>query len=205
MLATGAARKNRPLTERGEALVGVTSDLNAVDRCGSVVVSPPKWRALWTRSHSEQLVHDQLAAKGFSPFLPKMNVWSRRGGVQHLIQVPMFPGYLFLNHEMDKAAYLKVCQARGLVRVLGDRWDCLAEIPEREISGIQALAASGEHVMPHAYLQEGRRVRIVRGPLAGVEGRLVDTQSERGVLVLSIELLQRSVSVSVDYTSVEPA
>jgi transcription antitermination factor NusG len=150
-------------------------------------------------------VYDQLAARGFTPFLPKMTVWSRRGGVQHLIHVPMFPGYLFLNHELDKAAYLKVCQARGLVRVLGDRWDCLAEIPEREITAIQLLAASGEHILPHPYLQQGRRVRIVRGPLKGVQGVLTDTQSNRGVLVLSIELLQRSVSVSVDCTNVEPA
>jgi transcription termination/antitermination protein NusG len=169
------------------------------------VATSTKWRALWTRSHSEQLVHDQLAAKGFTPFLPKMTIWSRRGGVQHLIQVPMFPGYLFLDHEMDKAAYLKVCQVRGLVRVLGDRWDCLAEIPEREMTGIRLLAASGDCVLPHPYLTEGRRVRIMRGPLAGVEGRLMQSQSSRGVLVLSIELLRRSVSVSVDCTNVEPA
>jgi transcriptional antiterminator NusG len=183
------------------------------DSCGpgvsapfdSAVPSPSKWRALWTRSHSEQLVHDQLAAKGFRPFLPKMQVWSRRGGVQHVIDVPMFPGYLFLNHEMDKSAYLKVCQARGLVRVLGERWDCLAEIPDRQIDAIRTVTAAGERVLPHAYLTAGRRVRILRGPLKGVEGSLVQTHATRGLLVLSIELLQRSVSVSVDCTNVEPA
>lgn len=167
--------------------------------------SAPKWRALWTRSHSEQLVHDQLAAQGFSPFLPKVAVWSRRGGVRHLIHVPMFPGYLFLQHEMGKTAYLKVCQARGLVRVLGERWDRLAEIPADEIGPIRILSEAGEPALPHPYLKEGRRVRVIRGPLTNVEGLLVETRAERGLVVLSIELLQRSVSITIDCTDIEAA
>jgi transcriptional antiterminator NusG len=164
-----------------------------------------KWRALWTHSHSEQLVHDQLASKGFRPFLPKIQVWSRRRGEQRTIQVPMFPGYLFLNHDLDKSAYLKVCQVRGLVRILGERWDRLAEIPDAQIDTVQRVAAAGQRVMPHPYLTEGRRVRIVRGPLCGVQGLLVEADSNAGTLVVSIELLQRSVSVGVDCTDVEPA
>jgi transcriptional antiterminator NusG len=165
----------------------------------------PKWHAIWTRSHSEQLVHDQLVGLGFHPLLPKIEMWSRRGGVKHLIHVPMFPGYLFVHHALDKMAYLKVCGVRGLVRILGDRWDCLAEIPEDQVDAIQRLAASGERVLPHPFLTEGCRVRIVRGPLAGVHGFLIEAKCNKGVLVLSVELLQRSVSVAVDCTDVEPA
>jgi transcription antitermination factor NusG len=165
----------------------------------------PKWHALWTRSHSEQLVHDQLVGLGVCSFLPKVEMWSRRGGVKHLIQVPMFPGYLFVHHALDKVAYLKVCAVRGLVRVLGERWDRLAEIPAEQVDAIQRLAAGAERVLPHPYLREGRRVRIVRGPLASVEGFLVEVKSNRGLLVVSIELLRRSVSVVVDCTDVEAA
>jgi transcription termination/antitermination protein NusG len=177
-------------TEGGEALLETTG---------------AKWRALWTHSHSEQLVHDQLAAKGFQPFLPKMEIWSRRRGEQHPIRVPMFPGYLFLNHTLDKAAYLQVCQVRGLVRVLGERWDRLAEIPDSQIDAVQRVAGAGRRVLPHPYLAEGRRVRILRGPLRGVEGLLTSADSAAGTLVVSIELLQRSVSIDIDCTDVEPA
>jgi hypothetical protein len=58
----------------------------------------PLWYALYTRSHCEQLVRDQLAAKGFHVFLPKIDVWSQRAGKGHLISVPMFPGYRNLSH-----------------------------------------------------------------------------------------------------------
>jgi transcription antitermination factor NusG len=70
-------------------------------------------------------------------------------------------------------------------------------IPEEEIAAIQAALASGSAVKPCPYLKEGQRVRIEQGALEGVEGMLVREKSDWRV-VLSIELLQRAVSVEVD-------
>jgi transcriptional antiterminator NusG len=164
------------------------------------------WHALWTRSHCEQLVHDQLLQKGFCVFLPEIDVWSRRRGVQRLIRAPMFPSYLFLllRSPVDKAAYVEVCKVRGLVRVLGERWDRLAAIPSEEMMGIETVAAARQRVFPYPYLKEGQRARISKGPLAGIEGILVEAKPQRGLLILSVHLLQRSVAVSVDSTEVEP-
>jgi transcription termination/antitermination protein NusG len=172
---------------------------------GGEALTAPQWYALWTHSHAEQLVHDQLAARGFTPFVPQMDVWSRRRGVRHRIRVPMLPGYLFLRAVLDKAAHVRVLGTRGLVRVLGDRWDCLAVIPDAEVEAIQRVSAAGQAALPHPYLREGRRARILHGPLAGLEGILTADRSDRGLLVLSVELLRRSVAVTVDCTDVEPA
>src|SRR5499426_2395848 len=98
-----------------------------------------QWYALYTRSHCEQLVYEQLAARGFSVFLPKLDVWSRRGGVRHRIAMPMFPSYLFVHHIMDKLGFIDVAKARGLVRILGGRWDRLSPVPETEINAIQRV------------------------------------------------------------------
>lgn len=163
------------------------------------------WHVIWTRSHCEQHVYEQLAAKGFQLFLPKINVWSRRGGQRHLIHVPMFPGYFFLHHAMDKATCIEVAKARGLVRLLGERWDRPAAVPDEEVEAIQKVTDARLPALPHPYLREGHRVRITRGPLADVEGILVRSKPNKGLLVLSIELLQRSVAVEVDSTLVVPA
>lgn len=112
----------------------------------------------------------------------------------------MFPGYLFLHDAMDKASYIEVRQTKGLVCVLGERWDRLAVISDHEIAGIQAVCQSGLPVRPHTFLREGQRVRIHRGPLADVEGILVRQKPNSGLLVVSVELLQRSVAVEVDCT-----
>jgi len=165
----------------------------------------PAWHALWTRSHCEQLVHDQLAAKGFDLFLPMIDRWSRRGGLRHRIRIPMFPGYVFLHGVADKASYIEVVKARGLVRVLGERWDQLATVPARELEAIRRIVDAGVPALPYAYLREGQRVRITRGPLTDVEGILVRTKPNRGLLVVSVELLQRSVAAHVDCTWVVAA
>jgi transcriptional antiterminator NusG len=163
------------------------------------------WYALWTHSHCEQLVRDQLLRAGYRAFLPTVDVWSRRRGVRRLIDVPMFPGYLFLRHAIDKKSYCEVSRVRGVVRVLGERWDSLARIPDEEMESIERIAMAREPVLPYPYLKEGRRVRIVAGPLAGLEGILVKSRLDKGLLVLSVHLLQRSVAMSVDATAVAPA
>jgi transcriptional antiterminator NusG len=159
-----------------------------------------KWYALWTKSHCEQLVFDQLAAKGLQLFLPKIEAWSRRDGVRRRIPVPMFPGYLFLHHAMDSNSYIEVLKTRELVRILGDGRDCLAAIPDAEIEALQKVVQAGLPALLYPYLRAGQRVRITKGPLAGVEGILVHTKPNKGLLVLSIELFQRSVAVEVDCT-----
>ena len=172
----------------------------AATSCGE-----PAWYALWTHSHCEQVVRDQLIAKGYNAFLPTVDVWGRRRGVKKLNSVPMFPGYLFLRHAMDREACTDVCAVRGRVRMHGAGWDRPAPIADDEISAIERVSVARLPVLPFPYLAEGQRARIMAGPLAGVEGRLVEVRSRQGLLVLSIELLQRSVAVVVDATEVMPA
>jgi transcriptional antiterminator NusG len=184
-------------------------NLQPITRMADMAAAPPaesgSWYALWTHSHCEQLAHDQLVQKGFCAFLPKVEAWSRRRGVRHLVPAPMFPSYLFLRHVMNKAAYLEVTKVRGLVRVLGERWDRLTTIPVEEMQAIEKVTAARHPVLPFPYLKEGQRARITRGPLAGVEGILVEARPRQGLLVLSLHLLQRSVAVVVDGTDVVPA
>jgi transcription antitermination factor NusG len=167
--------------------------------------SERKWHVLWTRSHCEQAVFDQLAPKGFDLFLPKIDVWARRNGVRHRANVPMFPGYVFFHHTMDSKSYIELRKARGLVKILGESWERLAVVPDREIDAIQKVQDARLSALPHPYLREGQRVRLTGGLLAGAEGILVRTKPNKGLLVISIDLLQRSVAVEVDCTLVVPA
>lgn len=187
------------------ALPGTTSGVLAAEALGACTARDTTWHVLWTHSHCEPLVCEQLSAKGFHPFLPQIEVWSVRAGRRRLINAPMFPGYLFLNDALDKQRHIEVCKARGLARILGEGWDHLAVVPEAEIEAIRQLSASRVPVFAHPYLREGRRVRIVSGPLADVEGILVRARPEKGLLVLSVHILQRSVAVEVDGTRVVPA
>src|SRR5436190_4987687 len=168
----------------------------------ALAVSAAQWFVAWTHSNSERLVHDQLAGRGFDAFLPTLKTWSRRRGTRSMIDVPMFPGYVFVRHAIDKRSHVEILKTRGIVRMLGARWDQLAAVPDREVDAIRLMAGSSVPVMPHTFLREGQRVRIGAGPLDGVQGILVATRPQKGLLVVSIELLQRSVAVEVDCTQV---
>jgi transcription antitermination factor NusG len=133
-------------------------------------------------------------------FLPKIETWSRRAGIKHRILTPMFPGYLFVRDELSDSRYGELLSARRLVCVLSNGEGRLAEVPDQEINAIRAVVQSNLRAVPHPYLRTGQRVRITSGPLADVEGILVERHSSKGLLVLSVHLFQRSVAVEVDST-----
>jgi transcriptional antiterminator NusG len=161
------------------------------------------WYVLHTHSRCEQLVYKQLVAKGFQLFLPSVEMWSRRAGLQRVIRVPLFAGYLFLNHIMDKYSYIEVKKARGLVNILNDGAGQLAVVPDSEINSIRSVILSRLPVLAHPYIREGQKVRITDGVLAGVEGILLRTNVDKGLLILLVNLLQRGLAVEVDCTAVE--
>jgi transcription antitermination factor NusG len=162
------------------------------------------WYAVWTRSHCERLVRDQLAGEGFDTFLPEVAVWVRENGQRRAAPLPLFPGYLFLHHAMDKASYLRAIRARGIVSILGQSWDRLEVVPDHEIDAVRRILGTSSNPIPYPYVREGERVEIRQGPFAGVSGILLRIDAARGLLVVSIELFRRSLAVEVDCTMTSP-
>jgi transcription antitermination factor NusG len=193
------------MTNQRSVILETPRRLLPASACRLAEVRGPNWYVLWTRSQCEQTVYDQLSDRGFQLFLPTLEIWRRRHGTRHRATAPMFPGYLFLRHRMDATSFLDITRARGLVKVLGSGWDELAVVPDNEMAAIQRIHHTGAAVMPHPYLNVGERVRIVQGPLEGVEGVLIRTRPDKGLVVVSIHLLHRSVAVEVDCAIVASA
>ena len=165
---------------------------------------PAAWYAIWTRSHCERLVAGQLAAKGIPPFMPEMRIRSSRRGAPTIVSAPMFPGYLFVREAMDKERYVEILKIRGIVRVLEDGWTRLTPIPDADMTAIQRIVEADVPVFAHPHLSQGERVSIVDGPLTGIEGVFVRGTTNQGCLVISINLLGRSVAVAIDGAAVVP-
>lgn len=166
------------------------------------------WYAIWTRSHCERLVEQQLTARGFSPFLPEVATLRQGAGQgarntagraarNNAKAAPMFPGYLFVRDAMTKERYVEMLGVRGIVRVLEDGWTRLTPVPESDIDAIRHIVESGVAVFPHPLLRHGDRVHVVDGPLSGIEGIFVTDSQQKGRLVVTIDLLGRSVALEV--------
>ncbi|HET7215100.1 MAG TPA: UpxY family transcription antiterminator [Terriglobia bacterium] len=159
-----------------------------------------RWYAAYTRWRHEKAVAEQLQTKGIETFLPLYKTVRRWKNGNHRVQLPLFPGYAFARFAL--ADRLPVLKVPGVVCLVGFN-GMPAALEEGEVEGLRQALAAGAGAEPHPYLTEGRRVRITAGPLAGREGVLVRRQGAVRV-VLSIDLIQRSVLVDIASEELEP-
>ena len=158
------------------------------------------WYVIYTRSRHEKVVAEQLWQKGIECFLPlyeKVSKWKDR---RKLVQLPLFPGYLFVRTNITERRLdiLKVPSVVGIVGSAGRP----EPIEAAQIKAVQNLALRKIPLDPHPYLATGQRVRITRGSLNGLEGILLEKRN-RFRLVLSIDLIRQSVACEVDASDVE--
>lgn len=160
-----------------------------------------QWFAVRTASGREKSVASQLQARGIEEFLPVYRTrrqWSDR---TKELELPLFPGYIFCRFDFSNR--LPVLITPGVQMIVGVG-KLPAPVSDVEIDNLRRVVASGAAALPHdQYLTVGERVRIREGSLAGVEGILVDVKNSWRI-VLSVELLQRSVSVELDRAAIEP-
>ena len=160
------------------------------------------WYAVYTKPRHERKVNTQLIREGMTTFLPEMERWSRRRDRKKKVSYPIFPGYLFINTELNNGSRLKVIKTKGVVRILGTK-GVPTPIPAHQIDAIQKAVDSKNDVSPYPYLKKGQLVRVIGGPLTGVEGIFV-SEKGKGKLIVSVDILHRSVSVAIEETNVEP-
>jgi transcription antitermination factor NusG len=162
-----------------------------------------RWFAIWTRNQCEPKVEDGLRRKRFKVFLPCVRVASRRHDRRLVLQRPLFPGYLFVRWTPSREGYVRIASTDGVVRILGERWDALHPIPDEDVEAVRRIVSQGEGVRPVPWIRTGDRVRIVAGPLAGLEGFVQAWRGGRATFVVSVDLLRRSVGVEVPDLAVE--
>ena len=163
----------------------------------------PAWYAVYAQVRHESKVYSRLLAKSFECLLPQMERWSRRRDRRKKIQVPIFPGYLFVRSLLDNYEQLKILHTPGVVRIVCNEEGPLP-VPDNQMSSLITLLNNASVLTIHPYLQEGMRVRIVNGPLYGCEGILVRKKHEKSRLVVAIDIIQQAVSVELNEDDVEP-
>jgi transcription antitermination factor NusG len=162
-----------------------------------------EWYCVHTRSRHEDAVYHRLSDKKLQAFLPKLEVWSRRKDRRKKIQKALFPGYLFVYEILNPRLGLEILKTPGVVKILGNETGPVP-VPEAQIEAIKKILNGKTAVTPFPYLKEGQLVRIVDGPLKGCEGFLIKIKEEKEKLVISLDLLRRSVSVEIEGGSIEP-
>jgi transcriptional antiterminator NusG len=164
-----------------------------------VPASQHPWYGIRTRSNRERIAATTLNDRGYEPFLPVYRV--RRCWTDRVVttELPLFPGYVFCR--FDHKQRLPIITTPGVVSIIGFG-DQPAPLLDEEIEAVRAIVTSGIAAEPAPFMREGQRIRVTHGPLKSLEGTLVRKKSSWRLLI-SVQLLQRSVSVEVDPSHIE--
>ena len=160
----------------------------------------PRWYALYTCANHERRIADQLGSRGIEHFLPQYESVRKWKDRKVRLSLPLFPGYVFVHFEVRER--LRVLQVPGVVRLVGFNGQPTA-VPAEDVARIREFLVQGFRAEPHPFLAVGRRVRVQSGPLAGMEGVILRRKS-RTRLVISFELIQRSMAVEIGEEDLRP-
>jgi transcriptional antiterminator NusG len=162
------------------------------------------WYAVHVKSRHEFVVSGELQGKGIETFLPsvtKLNQWKDR---KKRVDVPLFPGYLFVSLLPGPEEFLRVLKTRGAVTFISLEPGHPTPVASEEIRALKILLDAQEDIDVYPHLKQGARVRVKNGVFRGAEGILASKENHH-ILLVSIELLGRSVGVKIYADDVEAA
>jgi transcription antitermination factor NusG len=162
------------------------------------------WYALRVKSRQEFVVSDGLRRKGIEGFLPSVKILRQWKDRKKLVDVPLFPGYIFTRLNSGSMQNMEVLRTRGAVDFVSFCSGHPAHVEDEEIASLRLLVENREDLDIYGHLKEGCHVQVRKGPLKGAKGCLVKKE-DRFIFVVNINLLGRSVGVRLYADDLEEA
>ena len=157
-----------------------------------------QWWVAHTRSRHEKALAVDLQSMGVQYFLPMVQRTQIISGRRFRCLHPLFPGYVFfVGDSEDRYRALTTSHIANVINVVDQ-----AQLVH-ELSQIELALTNPAGLDPFPFLQEGKRCRIARGALAGIQGVVVH-RSGTTRLVLQIEMLGQAVATEIDPSLLEP-
>lgn len=161
----------------------------------------PSWYVLHTKSRFENVVNEGLAKKSLESFLPKIKVKSKRRDRNLMINVPLFPGYLFVKTDLSPYEHLEIVKTAGAVRLIGTHDGPLA-VPDDTVESLKIMVTADCPITTGNLFRKGDKVMVVYGPFAGVKGVFVRHKG-KGRVIVNVDALGQFAQVEVNDDDLE--
>lgn len=161
-----------------------------------------QWYALHTRARHERAVESRLREQGLDTFLPTMREVHRWSDRKKTVDVPLFSCYVFVRCGLGAEDRTKIYRVDSILGVVGTR-GAGSPIPDEQIEGVRAVLAQTAPWRSRPFLKAGQRVRVCGGAMDGVEGIFLSENGDNS-LVISVDVIQRSLAVRIDGYDVKP-
>lgn len=164
-------------------------------------VFTPLWYVLHTKSRCEKVVNELLNKKSIDAFLPTARVRSKRKDRKLMLDLPLFPGYVFVKSSMKPEEHLSILKTPGAVKIIGNN-DGPVSVETPVIESLQIMVSAGEPITAGDRYKSGEKVMVVYGPFTGVEG-IFTRYGGKGRVIVNIDLLGQSATVEVNEDEIE--
>lgn len=158
----------------------------------------PRWFVCHTKPRCEKKFADLLRLEAFDRYLPLIESVRRYGAQKKVFTKPLFPGYVFTRIEPDKKT--RIYQQDLIVRAIMVENEPLFL---RQIEDVKAICASGLEASLHPLIKKGTHVKVVGGPLHGLQGFVDDPTNPKGIVV-AVDVLQQGLLVKLPLDSLKP-
>lgn len=156
------------------------------------------WAVCHTRPRCEKKFAALMHAEQFAHYLPMVSSVRRYGRQTKRFTKPLFPGYVFARIPLHKRS--RVYQQELVARLIPVEQEALLL---RQLEAVQLLIASGLEINPHPLVRRGTRVKVISGPLYGVEG-VVDDPAQPDAIIVAVDVLQQGLRVRMPIEHLEP-
>jgi transcription antitermination factor NusG len=163
---------------------------------------PVCWYALHTRPRHERVVENRLREQGMETFLPTIRESHRWSDRKKVVEVPLFSCYVFVRCALNADERTKVYRVESALGFVGTR-GAGVPIPDEQIESVRAVLSQTVPCRSHPFLKVGQRVRVCGGAMDGVEGVFLSENGDHS-LVISVDVIQRSLAVRIDGYDVKP-
>ena len=151
------------------------------------------WIAVYTKSRHEQIVVNELNKKNIESYCPmfkERRQWSDR---KKWVHFPLFRSYVFANIEINENIY--VLQTIGVIKIVKFQ-EKISIIPDQVIDNMKNIIEGGYNIEQADYFIKGDEVRVVSGPLKGLDGVVLDLRGANKIII-KIESIQQAFSVEI--------
>lgn len=183
-----------------QMLAASTPDTPSVGLTAGAGCGMPQWFAAYVSSRHEKSVARHFDERCLEGFLPLYEATHRWKNGRHHLQLPLFPGYVFVR--ISSSERCKVLQVPGVNYIVGTH-GIPSPLPLPEIERLRSAVRGGVIAQPHPYLKVGTRVEVRNGPLEGLVG-ILQRWHGRYRMVISVDLIMQSIAVEVDASDVAP-
>jgi transcriptional antiterminator RfaH len=152
----------------------------------------PRWWVLHTKPRAEKSLARRLLNKQVAFFLPLYHhQWRSRGRLRSSY-LPLFPGYLFLQGDLQERLQALATNLVARSIPVEDQRRL-----QEDLMGVYQLVATGAPLSAEARLEPGSLVEIIDGPFAGIHGKVL-RRGKQLKLFVEVQFLQRGVSVEIE-------